>query len=308
MKPCKSILMDLLRSYGSADMMSMSDTGEIPFSDTKLLQTTDVLTKITDSPKLDAKLVLNHCLSDIYAAGGVPLSISSLFGIDREFKYLDYFKKLAINISTLAYEKNIIITGGHTFHTENHPLIGFSSLGERKKSVPRKIQNKGDSIFITKKIGTGFLFQRKNWHIEIMPEEMDMILGSNSIGAEIYHLTTSMTDISGYGLAGHLLNCISENKIAVLSGKSMPIYRGLELDSPNKQTIDNFEDMSSKVENHSRYNFIYDNQTNGGLIFTCNVEDESYIRNIFASRRLPIFKIGVIENRISNGEKQVYVT
>lgn len=307
LKPDKITVDDIVNCYEKSFIDSKSDAGLVEVNGVSLLQSTDVLTRISGNSQIDAVIIFNHCISDIYAAGGIPKSVSSIIGMQRSCPDIEYYRMFASKISEISSNVGVTVTGGHTFYVDREVLLGFSVLGLKNEFNKISLQNSEDVIFITKPIGTGYIFQDKLWLQEVSSNALEIMCSSNSIGAEIFYLVTSMTDISGYGLVGHLMNLLSKDNMAILYGDDIPVYEISDLTKPSKQALDNFVEFSSKVFSNKNYNFIYDNQTNGGLLFTVKPTDVDLVKFIFSEKKLPLFRIGHVERRENKSNTRVYV-
>ncbi len=307
LKPDKRIVDDIVNCYKKSFIDSKSDAGLLKVKGVSLLQSTDVLTRISDDAQIDAVIIFNHCISDIYAAGGVPKAVSSIIGMARGCADIEYYKIFANKISEISSNVGVDVTGGHTFYVDREALLGFSVIGLKNECNSNSPQNAGDVIFLTKPIGTGYFFQDKWWLREVSAKELGVICASNAIGPEIFYLVTSITDVSGYGLAGHLMNLLLKDNVAILDGDAIPVYGFSDLSMPSKQALDNFVEFSSGVVSSKKYNFIYDNQTNGGLLFTVKPADVDFVKLFFSQKKLPLFRIGNIGHCNNKINARVYV-
>ncbi len=255
------------------------------------VHTVDQFRSIVDDPFVFGQICVNHCLSDLFAMGATSHSVLALvtvpYGTDAKQEETLY-QLLSGAMKAIAQSKTFLV-GGHT--TEGAELsLGFACNGWIN---PEQIWRKsgmalGQSLILTKALGTGSLFaadmqkQAKGRWIESAVESM---LLSNQAAADCLRKydATACTDVTGFGLAGHLLEMISAsnvnvslniNALELLPGVGNTLRNGLvsSLHERNKQSA------ISRIQTHSihssspAFQVLFDPQTSGGLLASVPTE------------------------------------
>ncbi len=275
-----------------------------------LISTTDFFTPIVDDPFLFGQIASVNAISDIYAMGGKPIFALAILGWPISKIPASFAKKVIEGARNICNLINIPLAGGHSIDALEpfYGLVvnGIAPLNNIKKNSTAKI---GDSIFITKKIGVGILSTAEKKGI--ISDEDKLISHKNMLtlnnAGEILgslNYVSSMTDVTGFGLAGHLLEvCESSNTSAKLKQENIPLLCSLEK-YINENAIPggtnrNWSSYGNKITSISKelQIIISDPQTSGGLLFTIpkNYEEEflKYCERSEVKEKLPfICKIG----------------
>ena len=241
--------------------------------------TTDHLREFCSDPWTMSRITAIHSLGDIWAMGSVPsivlshITIPDLPLIDQQ-KYLNDIIDAA---NSVFKKEGASIIGGHTSKGKEL-TIGFTILGQTNKH-PITIDgaNQGDLIILTKPIGTGTILAGEMQGLAkglwIKNAQDWMMKSQGSIIKFLASKVTSMTDVTGFGLYGHLKNiCKSSNVSAILSLDEIPILEGaLELSLKGvRSTI--FEDNLHQANfdhlnlDNKKWPLLFDPQTSGGLL------------------------------------------
>ena len=198
---------------------------------------------------------------------------------------------------------------------DNDPVIGFSIIGEdtskNKKNKPSKIK-KDDLIILTGKIGSGLIFAGISNNLIDSHYQIDVINqmseGNSKFGAIINQLDISlMTDITGYGLANHLLNLIQRNygkNGFTINTKKIQVYEGVvyALKKGVKSSLykSNFDAASKYIVYEKNKELIdeiiYDPQTVGGLAFIISKKNKAKTFEILKSNSIHFSVIGFVNN------------
>jgi selenide,water dikinase len=249
-----------------------------------MVHTVDYLRAIVDDPYVFGKVVANHALGDIFAMGGEPqsaLAIATLpYGL--EAKVEDTLTQLLTGATEVLNAAQTALVGGHT--SEGAELsLGFAinGLADPQKVLRKGGMRPGDSLILTKPIGTGTLFaadMRLKAKGRWISGAVASMLQSNQEGAECLrrHGVTACTDVTGFGVLGHIVEMAQPsevdvelylNAIAVLEGAEETVAAGIfsSLQPQNLRLRRAIRDVDS-ASRHSRYPLIYDPQTAGGLL------------------------------------------
>jgi len=249
-----------------------------------MVHTVDYFRAIIDDPYLFGQIAANHCLSDIFAMGAEAqsaLAIATIpFGTENRVE--DTIRQLMAGAMLVLNDAGTALVGGHT--SEGAELaLGFSINGiADKNAILRKGgMQAGDALILTKPLGTGTLFaadmqqKAKGRWIEAALESM---LLSNRIASEILfqHQATACTDITGFGLLGHLLEMIQPSGVEVeIDMSALPLIDGalqtiemgiLSSLQPANMRLKRVIVNQAEAVHSPLYPLVFDPQTSGGLL------------------------------------------
>ncbi|MCH7959954.1 MAG: selenide, water dikinase SelD, partial [Candidatus Hydrogenedentes bacterium] len=254
------------------------------------VHTVDFFKSFLDDPYDFGRVTANHCLSDIYAMGATPQSALAIvtlpYGDDRATEEMLY-DVLAGAVSVLGEERASLV-GGHT--TEGSEFtFGLSVNGyvDRDRVLRKGGMRSGDVLILTKPIGTGVLFaaeMRGETHGDWISEAIASMLVSNREAALCLfrHGATACTDVTGFGLLGHLVEMLDESKAAAeIELDALPLLRGAAecsaqgiastLYPHNARRASALRNGDAAVE-HPVYPLLFDPQTAGGLLASIPAE------------------------------------
>jgi selenide,water dikinase len=240
--------------------------------------------------------------------GGKPILALSILGWPSS--------KLPIAIATEVLKgaaetcrfAGISLAGGHSIEN-NEPIFGLAVNGIVSKNKIKKnnTAQAEDIIFISKAIGTGILSTAikrglESAHFsEILTESMCQL---NFMGEKLANFpsVSAMTDITGFGLLGHLIEMTDNGRIsAIIKNKNIPLLTGTaelakQLVYPDN-TMRNWKMYGADVSGISGEMLLTlcDPQTNGGLLFSVHPDFKYGVCKLFEAEKLPLFEIGKFE-------------
>jgi selenide,water dikinase len=200
-----------------------------------LLQTVDFFRAMVEDPYLFGRIAATHALGDIYAMGGTPeaaLAIAALPPARPAIVEHDLLHMLRGGLEVLE-EAGAVLVGGHS--AEGAELaLGFAVTG---RPHPRRLLRKsglrsGDRLILTKPLGTGVILAADGRGLAPAPmvaNALAMMTQSAAAAAAILlaHRATACTDVTGFGLLGHLLEMLRASAMdAVLDPQAMPALDG----------------------------------------------------------------------------------
>jgi selenide, water dikinase len=271
---------DVIAGLDAPDDAALVDTG----GDKLSVQSVDYFRAMLDDPYLFGQIAANHALNDIYAMGGEPQSALAIatvpFGI--ESKVEADLSAMLLGANEVLREAGCALVGGHT--SEGAELaLGFSVNGlvSRSAALRKGGLRPGDALILTKPIGTGTLLAadmrgkaRARW---MMAAHAQMI-GSSRRAAEILreHGAHAATDVTGFGLLGHLIEMIKASDVDVtLAIEHIPLLEGARetigmgifssLAPQNVRLRRAIRDFETAAR-HPLYPILFDPQTAGGLL------------------------------------------
>ena len=260
---------------------SPDDAAVVQVSAGQMVQTIDYFRSLINDPFSFGQIATNHCLSDIYAMGASPQTALAVvtvpYGTEAKLEEALY-QLLAGSVKVLQHAQTSLV-GGHT--TEGAELaFGLSCNGIVASRLLRKSgMQPGQMLILTKPIGTGTLFaadmryRAKGRWIDGAVESMLM---SNQEATKILqeHRASACTDVTGFGLLGHLVEMIRASGVAVqLELEAVPILDGAiatsEMGITSSLQSQNLK--ASAYISHSQaasalYSLLFDPQTAGGLL------------------------------------------
>jgi selenide,water dikinase len=200
-----------------------------------LLQTVDFFRAMVDDPYLFGRIAATHALGDIYAMGGVPetaLAIAALPPARPAITEHDLFHMLKGGTEVLE-AAGAVLVGGHSAEGAE-PALGFAVTGRtRPGRLLRKAGLKpGDRLILTKPLGTGIILaaeMRGLARARIVTAAIETMLQSSAASSWIFtsHGATACTDVTGFGLLGHLLEMLRASSAdARLDPNAIPVLDG----------------------------------------------------------------------------------
>jgi selenide,water dikinase len=288
-----------------------------------LISTTDFFTPIVDNAFDFGQIASANAISDIYAMGGRPLLAIAILGWPVEKLPASLAKLVMEGARKVCSEAGIALAGGHSIDSAE-PFFGLSVNGivPVKNLKKNNTAHKGDLIFLTKPVGVGILStaQKRNVlkeeHLQVL---INQLISLNSIGEELGKIkgVSAMTDVTGFGLAGHLIemaegsNLSSEiyySQLHITEGVKEYLAQRIVPDA----TYRNWNSYSKKINFEKEVNVLEafsilpDPQTNGGLLIAVDPGSINEVKEVLKKYNLESFSnpIGVF---ISKSEKVIYV-
>jgi selenide,water dikinase len=288
-----------------------------------LISTTDFFTPIVDNAFDFGQIASANAISDIYAMGGRPLLAIAILGWPVEKLPASLAKLVMEGARKVCSEAGIALAGGHSIDSAE-PFFGLSVNGivPVKNLKKNNTAHKGDLIFLTKPVGVGILStaQKRNVlkeeHLQVL---INQLISLNSIGEELGKIkgVSAMTDVTGFGLAGHLIemaegsNLSSEiyySQLHITEGVKEYLAQRIVPDA----TYRNWNSYSKKINFEKEVNVLEafsilpDPQTNGGLLIAVDPGSINDLKEVLKKYNLESFSnpIGVF---ISKSEKVIYV-
>ncbi len=205
---------DLIVGLESGD-----DAGVFRISkDLALIQTLDFFTPIIDAPYHFGRIAAANALSDVYAMGGTPLTAMNIVCFPKDDLPVEVLKQTLAGGLEKIYEAGAVLAGGHSVDDKEFKY-GLSVTGRvhPDKVLTNKNARIGDTLILTKPIGTGILATAVKGKIaddNATAILIDVTSGLNKTASEVMlaFLPNACTDITGFGLAGHLLEMAKGGK------------------------------------------------------------------------------------------------
>lgn len=248
-----------------------------------MVQTIDYFPSLINDPYIFGQISANHCLSDILAMGAIPQSALAIATIPHAAppKIAEILYQLLSGAVKVLNQAQAPLIGGHT--TQGAELafgLTCNGLVYPDKLLRKSGMQPGEVLILTKALGTGTLFaaqmryQVKNRWIDAAIESM--LLSQVAAAYLLSHHATACTDVTGFGLLGHLLEMVQASNVAVeLQLEAIPILEGAKetlqqgifssLHPENLQASHYISNLA-QTESHFNYPILFDPQTAGGLL------------------------------------------
>jgi selenide, water dikinase len=256
-----------------------------------LVQTIDYFPAIVDDPFLFGQIAANHSLSDLFAMGAEARSVLAMvtlpYGIAAKQEET-LFQLLSGALKTLGITQTALV-GGHTIEGEKL-LFGLACNGyaEFDRLLKKSGMQPGNVLILTKPLGTGTLFaaqMRGLVKTAWVEGAIAMMLQSNFVAANIFRQAgaTACTDVTGFGLLGHLREMVKASQVAVqlnlaalpmLAGARETTQRGIvsSLYAQNQQAaLASIVNITETIQ-HPDFPLLFDPQTSGGLLASVSIE------------------------------------
>ena len=262
---------------------SKDDAGVYKVNDTlALVQTLDFITPVCDDPFTFGRIAAANSLSDVYAMGGTPVTAMNIIAFPTGKFSLSIMQQILEGGIDVLKEAGVQLLGGHSVE-DNELKYGLSVTGyvHPEKVIKNNTIKDKDVLILTKPLGTGIIstalkvdFADKS----ILDEFLESMSTLNKKAAEIMikYNVSACTDVTGFGLAGHLLEMTGDSKFtALIDSGSLPVLEGAVENAAmglipgglyrNRDYIGKRCFVEDSVAREMA-DLIYDPQTSGGLI------------------------------------------
>ena len=280
----------------------------------RVVQTVDFFTPILDNPFDWGKVAAANALSDIYAMGGTPISSLQLVSWPREdlsFEILSEVLKGGLEIMQSA---GCNIIGGHSID-DKEPKYGFAVTGIINDVIYKKRNLQvGDKLFLTKPLGSGIISSaiKKNIASEKAVSKVTEVmtaLNDKALEAAKELNANAITDVTGFGLLGHLIEMIGDSDVTVnIYLDNVPIIEHAKeyfnngvYPSGSKRNFDSArENIIYSDDQESFVKILSDAQTSGGLLISAPNDNSINLDHLSDRLGINIWEIGDIVSRYKN--------
>ncbi len=280
---------------------------------TGIISTTDFFMPIVDDPFTFGRIAATNAISDIYAMGGNPLMAIAIFGWPINQLPAEVASEVIDGGRQACKDAGIMLAGGHSIDAPE-PIFGLAVTGQvaldnLKQNSTAKI---GDKLFITKPIGIGIhttaqkkkILKSEDAHIAI-----DAMCQLNDIGTALAKIkgVTAMTDVTGFGLGGHLVEmCQGAVLAANIDFSAIPLLPQTQfyLDQGSvpggcQRNFESYGQYLSPLTNNQK-SIICDPQTSGGLLISVSHESEIAVKALLNRNHIEVHCIGECVEATSN--------
>ena len=280
--------------------------------DQAIAQTVDFFTPIVDDPFLFGAIAAVNSVSDIYAMGARPILGLAIAAFPTDKLPLDVLQEILRGGASKAAEAGFPIAGGHTI-IDDVPKYGLVVTGV--VAVDKLVRNStgrvGDSLYLTKPIGNGILisaFRALSGKRFRKPPSLDeatkwmLMLNDKAADAMTRAGASAATDVTGYGLIGHLLEmCAGANVGATISSAAVPVLPGAReylargfKPAGTDRNVSGFRGRIKSQVSDAELTLMCDAQTSGGLLVALSPEKAAAFERAMAEGGLFYAKIGTL--------------
>ncbi len=286
---------------------------------TGIISTTDFFMPIVDDPFDFGRIAATNSISDIYAMGGKPIMAIAILGWPTQ--------KLAPEIARTVIEggratceaAGIVLAGGHSIDAPE-PMFGLAVTGIVDKNHLKRNDTAqvGDYLFLTKPLGIGILTTAEKRGLLREEDQFtarDIMVALNKAGATFAKCDYihAMTDVTGFGLAGHLVEMAEGSDVSVeLYCDNIPLINNVRhyeaLNSMPGGTFKNLDSYGHVIEKNAQFesyqHLLGDPQTSGGLLISV---DAAHVTEFLAlSHELELHDLKAIGQVIAPNEFRIY--
>ncbi len=296
----------LLVGNNSRDDAAVYDLGD----ETAAISTTDFFMPIVNDPFTFGKIAATNAISDVYAMGGKPIMAIAILGWPIDKLSAEIAQEVLEGGRSCCWEAGIILAGGHSIDSPE-PIFGLAVTG--RVDIPMLKRNdtatRGCQLYLTKPLGVGVFStaqkqgKLKAEHEHIAPESM---MALNNVGCQLAEIkgVRAMTDVTGFGLLGHLVEMCEGSKLsATIDSRHVPVFEPVQeyLDEnciPGG-THRNWESYGHhiKLNQPKLQHILCDPQTSGGLLIAVEKEACSQVEELLKKNELNATALGELTKR-----------
>lgn len=305
----------LSEGLGHGSGASLEDAAVIERNGKAQVFSTDHLRAFNADPYMVAKAAAVHALGDVWAMGAVPEAVLAQIILpplspDKQALMIEEIMAGAGEVFSACGTK---IAGGHT-SMGAELTVGFSITGRLDgPAITHKGAQPGDVLMLTKPIGTGTLLAAEMRQLADGADyqaALEVMCRPQATASQLLSAhATALTDVTGFGLAGHLFNILDASGVSArLDLQAIPLLDGAlslaERDVRSTLWPANFAQSARMTMTQSaRSDLLFDPQTCGGLLAAIPAKAEAELIAAFQSAGEPIWKIG----DISAGDPHILV-
>ncbi|TDN40672.1 Selenide, water dikinase [Haemophilus haemolyticus] len=295
---------NLLVGNETADDAAVYDLG----NGTAIISTTDFFMPIVDDPFDFGRIAATNAISDIFAMGGKPIMGIAILGFPTNVLPAEVAQKIVDGGRFACHQAGIALAGGHSIDSPE-PIFGLAVTGviDTEKVKRNASAKSGCKLYMTKPLGIGILTTAEKKG-KLKPEHQGLATAAmcqmNSIGSQFSQVegVTAMTDVTGFGLLGHLIEiCEGSNlsavvfadKIKTLDGVKDYIAQGCVPGGTGR----NFDSYGHKVGalTEEQKAILCDPQTSGGLLVAVEPNSVQTVIEIAKDAGIDLYEVGELK-------------
>ena len=314
--PIRGLPKELLVGTETSD-----DAAVYRLNDTQaLVATTDFFTPIVDDPYDFGRIAATNAISDIYAMGGTPIMALAIVGMPLEKLPVSVIRRILEGGESVCAEAGIPIAGGHSIDTLE-PIYGLVAMGliHPKKIKRNSSAEPGDVLILGKPLGIGILsaaLKKGKLSADGYARMLEWTTKLNTPGQALADMSAvhALTDVTGFGLAGHLLEICRGSKLAAeVRFDALPVIaealewvkQGIATGASDR----NWKGYGAEVVVPADFpewkrKLLSDPQTSGGLLVACAADAQEKVLQEFKKQG---FDGARAIGRLSTGPAQIRI-
>jgi selenide,water dikinase len=320
----QSILKGMPATAAFSDLMvgtaTSDDAAVWRLNDTQaLVATTDFFMPVVDDPFDFGRIAATNALSDVYAMGGTPILALAIVGMPVDKLPPETIRAILEGGASICATAGVPIAGGHSIDSVE-PIYGLVALGlvHPDRVLTNRTAREGDALILTKALGVG-VFSAAFRQERLDAAGYEALIASttqlNAVGRELGEApgVHAVTDVTGFGLLGHLLEVCRGSGLAAEITTSPPLLAGAEAlarvgvrtgaSARNWQSYGEDVRLPADFPDWKR-DMLTDPQTSGGLLIAVAQDEADKVLALVRSRG---FAAAAIVGRMSAGAPQIRV-
>ncbi len=274
---------------------------------TGIISTTDFFMPIVDDPFTFGKIAATNAISDIFAMGGQPMMAIAIFGWPIDKLSPEVARQVLEGGRYTCHEAKSPLAGGHSIDCPE-PIFGLAVTGriDLKNLKRNDTATAGCTLYLTKPLGVG-IFSTAGKQGKIEANHVNIAINSmcalNSIGYELGKIegVKAMTDVTGFGLLGHLVEmCEGSRLSAEIEFNQVPVFEEIHDYIAQKcipgGTYRNWNSYGQHIslEDERYKEILCDPQTSGGLLIAVEDAAKAEVAQLFSKHGINAQSIGRI--------------
>jgi len=290
-----------------------------------LVATTDFFMPIVDDPFDFGRIAATNAISDVYAVGGQPIMALALVGMPLDKLPVEVMQKILAGGASVCQDIGIPIAGGHSIDAPE-PIYGLVAMGlvDPANIKRNSSAQAGDVLILGKALGVGLLsaaLQKNNLGADGYAEMIATTTKLNSIGVTLggREDVHALTDVTGFGLLGHLLEvCKGSGLRATIEAEALPVLptalelakAGVNTGAAGRNWASYGHDVTLPPEfgddlDDWRHALLCDPQTSGGLLVACDAATADEVLGLFHAQG---YADAAVIGRLAEGDAGISVT
>ena len=273
-----------------------------------LVQTLDFFPPVVDDARHYGRIAAANSFSDVYAKGGIPLTVLQIVGFPKDELPLDVLHDILAGAAEVIREAGAVVLGGHSVK-DAEIKFGLSVTGriDPKMIVPNSGAKPGDVLYLTKPLGMGSITTgaKKEKVGADTIEAACRVMGTlNKAAAEAMQAAGphAATDITGFGFLGHSSSVARQSKVTLeFEASRLPIFPGaldlaakgiLSGGSARTREFLGDEVVFGSGVDKALADLLFDAETSGGLLIALPPERGATLEKELTARGVPVHRIG----------------
>lgn len=276
--------------------------------DVGLVQTVDFFPPVVDDARHYGRIAAANSLSDVYAKGGVPLTVLQIVGFPKDEVPLTVLREILDGAAEVVREAGAVVLGGHSVK-DSEIKFGMAVTGriDPAKIVTNAAAKPGDVVYLTKPLGMGAITTGAKKE-KVAPDAIEAAcrvmgrLNKDACEAMLEAGPHAATDITGFGFLGHSASVARQSKVTLeFEAGRLPLFPGaLELVAAGVMSGGSARTrdfLGREVEfgpavGKPLQDLLFDAETSGGLLIVLPPERAAKLESALARRDVPVHRIG----------------